>query len=1128
MLNMLKASFYEICSSLFLDVILVPSAYSEDLVIPLYALLNFDFDFYLFSRYYAAFPALHGHGASKNPSPSETIWRNNPLVNKSLASLTSEDDSSSANEDAEIRKINIPGTVIIPRHRKPRKNNTSRNRCENPGSARGRRDKSRGNQKGRQSQKEQQKPQEFPPWPPGFAKLDPVILQNLDILDKELVFVEDCPKRPNDELCTRVESLLKGMLLPVPEKSYKELLDVEVILPEEMRKAPKKMDTASVSKNKQPEDQKKTKERDKLEKEKKEMDSPTPSFRDESISPELKEQEIWYTQPIDVIFHSQDDDEVSNSKLRLYKRNSYPKFSPEPDVSDQTSSASSPVFERNRSISCGSEGSDIFEGSVLIPAWLTEVISADENSDDNGEDIDLSASLKSSSPYLSSSVRSEDPMCLIGDEGKEKYGAAWNDDETLHNRKDEAVIFKDHHDETSTPTPNDDSALEHQKSSESVSLVDWDYLSKFLGNTTPETHPLSSENGLPLSSPRRQGISTLWQSQVLFDYTLNTSDSLTDEFKPLLEVQDFQWQPIGCSPYSQLWDVNMKKRNTKVASWEGSLYLGDNPVWFVDNSLFFMQVSDASDDQCTNDQSGNTLIPQISIDIVPEVETDTISFKEHDITAECGSYQYFDRSVSMGDVPSFWSENTPKKSNPQLSKSFELVPSEHSAFYDVPRKLLHVHSEPNLVQYRQDYADNNHQQTQSPQEHLFFSPKTHFRPITPAYALEPLTPKTKQQLSHDLFGGLPSTKTPYQQYHGIETESQDMSFIPSFKLKNSSKSIQTGESIDKLESPEVSGESEERDTPETLTLSILEDIMNENENERLVTITEDLDTANTDSAYETDYGGNAGVDNEADRSSHASGCIRNGNLYKSHGYSDCEAVDHGHLGEMVDFSVESFMATFPHTQDWPDGACQLMPPPENAWKDMTENDFVAAGFNQLESVSEPESGGAPPFPLSAAGLWGDNVGLDNLFRENDMEPYTKNIWSTADHEYFTLEVEPQAETDNGQSFLDYGEEVYDNVPPDDVLYTTMFQQNDDKKDDDVTEQYDNVPLQETDEQAVGQSDSQDPGLSGYAGFPDTDDVGELEFDNMNEAENYYSVKLVYKDKQRRNGNPSENKVGVKT
>ena len=716
-------------------------------------------------RYYAAFPALHGQDVTCNLSPSETIWRNNPLVR----SHTSEEETSSANEDAEIRKINIPCPVAVPKHRKPRKNN-SRNKKDRHDPGR-RRERSAGgpNNKGKKIFVEKQ---DAPAWPPGFAKLDPLILQSLDLVDDVFPPEIEKPVRPKNELCTKVESILKGMLLPAPEKTYKDLEDVDDISPTEMREKMEKTSSNEVISMTSVENQA---EKDKKENtgDNDEVGILSSSPRDESVSPELQEQEIWYTQPIDVIFHSQDDEVSCSSKLRLYKRLSDPASPPDANAGSTSdamfecfnNSTSSPIVcARKRSQSFASDKSDdIWEGSLLIPAWLTEVISTDDNSDNNLEDIDLVHSLKSSSPFVE--CDSGLGLSKLADLSMSDDGFNYkNADVWKHSMEgDENVKFgslsdvPNGFDDNSTPTPDGEAFYPSERPG-SVSLVDWDYMSKFLSRDT-NWQSYSPDDNLQFHSPRRACITTLWQSQVLFDYSLNMPCSMTDLVQPMYEIYDIHcWQPIGTSPFSQLWDVNMQKRS-KMSSWGGQIFHSDSQVWFAENTLVFLHnVPDFEIDIDGFEQGENTLIPRISIDIVSETETDGSSFLNEDDAEDDRNIPYFDRSVSMGDVPSLWADDQPRTVDPKLSKSFELVPSEHSAFNDVPRKLLHVHSEPNLVQFRQDFVDGNQSGTQSPQEHLYFSPKTHFRPITPAYVPELFTSKSKQQVCHDLFGGLPSTK----------------------------------------------------------------------------------------------------------------------------------------------------------------------------------------------------------------------------------------------------------------------------------------------------------------------------------------------------------------------------------
>ncbi|XP_060565466.1 uncharacterized protein LOC132724601 [Ruditapes philippinarum] len=1075
-------------------------------------------------KYYAAFPALHGQDATCNLSPSETIWRNNPLVRIQ----TSEEDTSSANEDAEIRKINIPCPVAVPKHRKPRKNNSrSKKDRHDPGR---RREKSAGGNYSRGKKIHVEK-QDLPAWPPGFAKLDPLILQSLDLVDDVFPSETEKPVRAKDELCTKVESILKGMLLPAPEKTYKDLVDVD-FSPTEMRdkieKASSKQTISFTPVENQAEVEETDMESIKIKAEGFDgVETLSASPRDESVSPELQEQEIWYTQPIDVIFHGQDDEVSSSSKLRLYKRLSDPASSPDADAestSDTTfecfnNSTSSPIVcARKRSQSFASDKSDdIWEGSLLIPAWLTEVISTDDNCDTNIEDIDLAHSLKSSSPFaecdsglglskLADLSMSDDGFNFKNADNVWKHASEEDDYVKFGLLNDNGNCF----DDNCTPTP-DGGGIYPPGRPGSVSLVDWDYMSKFL-NGEPNWQSYSPEESLQFHSPRRACITALWQSQVLFDCSLYMPCSMTDLVPPVYELNDVQcWQPIGSSPFSQLWDVNMQKRS-KMSSWGGQIFHSDSQVWFAENTLVFLHnVPDFDIDIGGFEHGENTLIPRISIDIVSETDTDGSSFLNEDDGDEDRSFPYFDRSVSMGDVPSLWADDQPRTVDPKLSKSFELVPSEYSAFNDVPRKLLHVHSEPNLVQFRQDFVDGNQSGVQSPQEHLYFSPKTHFRPITPAYVPELFTSKSKQQVCHDLFGGLPSTKTPYQEYQVLDKdrESDEESFIPRFKVKNYSKCVQTGESFEKLDSPMESNEMLERDTPETLTLSMIEDVIEE-KIDTLMSISEDLDTANTDSAYETDYGGNIGTDFDHDH--HSTNCCNKdieGNV-SMYGSSN---LDHGNLGDVIKFSVQSFVATFPHTNDWPDVSVQHA---ESRWTE-TEVDYPYESWPQPEYPNVVKDDENIESSYKSHGIWGDDLGLDHLYKESEMEKY-KNIWSSAGHDYYSVDaVAPEnlshvdgSDVLNEEYDDDEGDNYYGN------LIMEAYNGND---------LYDYQPMLEPGDQMIETLPETEGVFPIYAGFPETDEVpvpSEMALTPETDTGEYFSVKLVYKDKQANEGEQQQN------
>ncbi|XP_052225371.1 uncharacterized protein LOC127840949 isoform X1 [Dreissena polymorpha] len=1101
-------------------------------------------------RYYAAFPALQGGTVSSgNPSPSSTVWRINPLVYKSQARTQSDEEALSASEEAEIRKITKPVAIPAAKEQKHKKSH-SRSYRENwsRSNSKSQKDKSRstgGSRNGKPSQKEHWKPQEFPIWPPGFAKLDPVILQNLDILDEDFVFISDYPIRQNDELCNRVESLLKGMLLPTPVKSYKDLQDVdEFPIPiEELHTSKKQLKDdekpkPNVNNNTLTNNSKNS--RSNLETE--------TLFRDQNISPELKEQEIWYTQPIGAILTTEEE-QMGNthSKLRLYKRNSNPAFSPAVEeehvsnINSASSSVASPVSEHSRSLSVTSNHSDdIFDRSVLIPDWLTQVISAGESkSEHDGDDANFQIlPFKSSSPFLSESSTLDNYESSVFNENNfATYQTIWADHDNADNDHlhtlqslsmdgSQDVCLLDSHEDTNTPTPVD-SSDNPGENTVSVSLVDMDYMARFLDSSTPSWQSVTPDEGLEIANmPRRASINTYWQNQVLFDSSPDNADLEEVFWKPVLSIYDLLcWQPFGTSPYFQLWDVNIQKRN-KVSPW-GSLNC-DGPALLRENTLIFLQNSDT--ESAFNEQNENTLIPRISIDIVSDADTDGSSFMEKDEcdTEYCQPFQFFDRSVSMGDVPSLWEEgdHATKRANPKLSKSFELVPSEHSAFKDVPQRLLHVQSEPNLVQFRQDLIDDAQGYTSSPQEHLYFSPKTHFRPITPVHVPEAVCTRPKQQLCNDLFGGLPSTKTPYQQYHVADDIEDEEAFVPSFKLKNYSKSIQTGESLEKSESPvakDVWESEQDRDTPENLTLSIIEDLMGEKLGaEKFLPICEDLDTANTDSAYETDYGCPQCFDPESDGLNNMRPrCTANEAEAVFYHHSkqnsgDGSCSDNGYLGDVADFRVESFMATFPHTQDWPDGqksgAHQSI---DAIWTDAPIESSAATWCHHL---GKPEEGPETQFVGHAWSHQGKpDEGSETQFigHESEADKY-RNIWGTTGHEYLSVGIEMDS---TAQSYCKYAEdEEYDNVPPCNTVYSQIYFEN-------LAREGDlNCMQQALDVSAVPADDEEVEivlpcGLvevcgNGHASFLEVVDVAERSDEEVSSAADpdFFSVKLVHKNK----------------
>lgn len=1081
-------------------------------------------------RYYAAFPALHQQVTFTNTSPTDTVWKKNPLT-KPFS--TSEEDCSSAHEDAEIKKINIPCPLAVPKHRKPHKTHSrnkkdlDENHHKKHHNEHYKRDCCKCSNRSLRERKVQKLPaesREIPPWPPGFVKQDPLILQSLGLLDPDINFTtSESPKWPRDDLCIKVESLLKGFLLPIPDKRYKDLQDVTDDEPLEMYEKVRKpirqllvndnnigSSTAPVS----------TKEEGKLKSvylnttevfsnnnkidlvtlsEDNIIDRMSPGSHDESVSPELQEHEIWYTQPMHVLLYTHEDNEMPDSKQkRLYKRSSTPRTNSDAhpvgkqDLECNQSTASSPVVTRSATISVCSEGDDgAWEGSVLIPAWLTEVISTEEHgNDDNKESTSPLGPSSSHDEQFNGSSKRESG--LVQEEKMEGLDLIWGNNNDRF--ADRSNPDKGNNDDSGTPVPENDDGTPtpdqrnvsraHDKSPDSrpvlVSLVDLEYITKFLCDVDLQT--LGTEDDLHVGHTRR--MSALWQSKILFDLAPGLSDFI-DSFYELYDIHG--WRPIGTSPFSQLWDVNMQKQ-ARISTWGlgWPVLSKQNQIWLAENRFVFLhEISNTGtrDQGCSENE--NTLIPRISFDITSEYAPDRGLFlqDENDVPS------FIDRSYSMGDVPSMWDDYKHDDIISKLSTSFELVPSEHSAFNDVPRKLLHVHSEPNLVQFRQGFSDLTHASAHSPQEHLYFSAKTHFRPITPAYAPELFMSKSKQQVCNDLFGGVLLTKTPYQQYHVIDYASDEEGFVPSFKVKNYSKSIQTGESFDKSDTSEVAAELVVRDTPETLTLSIIEDVMAEKDNSELqVTASDDLDMGNTDSAYETDYGGYAGLELEQD----INPCVENEKCL----LDTCQPVDYqnfvnpamfdnGMLGNCANFSINnSLLATYPHTQDWPDThshsqdspetcqvtypqtqdwpdlhphtqdwpeTCLLFDQPDEPWNFLEDSPWIhhkaLYSFGNVSQCKQPDHNTVEDGSKfgSSLCLWGDGFGLDHLYSEHDVEKY-KNIWSTAGQNYCNIELSTDAGTTISNFEAGNFEEEYakisDNVPVEFQLESFSSDRND--------------------------------------------------------------------------------------
>ncbi|XP_052100617.1 uncharacterized protein LOC127734665 isoform X1 [Mytilus californianus] len=288
--------------------------------------------------------------------------------------------------------------------------------------------------------------------------------------------------------------------------------------------------------------------------------------------------------------------------------------------------------------------------------------------------------------------------------------------------------------------------------------------------------------------------------------------------------------------YSQLWDINIWNKQQR----ENGMFLDGFNSTFDDFKSGLNQLPDKG-----NRNSGvfninlineglesfdllegdniNTLIPKITFEL-DDLDESTHEHKDDD---QQNFPRTYDRSISLTDVHLLKSlRDNQLASTDKLSKSFELIPSNNSAFKDViPRKMTHVQSDSNICYFNYstliDFEDNVPKvQNEEKNENLYLSPKTHFRPISA---------KVEEDLSdlhlRDLFGGYSSSTTPYQKFQEVTDSGDEDSFIPMFKVcKQHDKNIQTGSSFDdqpennekmscedKGRPPEVVKEEEEED-----------------------------------------------------------------------------------------------------------------------------------------------------------------------------------------------------------------------------------------------------------------------------------------------------------------------------
>ncbi|XP_046572119.1 LOW QUALITY PROTEIN: uncharacterized protein LOC124280265 [Haliotis rubra] len=314
-------------------------------------------------------------------------------------------------------------------------------------------------------------------------------------------------------------------------------------------------------------------------------------------------------------------------------------------------------------------------------------------------------------------------------------------------------------------------------------------------------------------SPLSGSGGSCWQSKILLhDYgdtftfgSLERSSELT--WDAVLSQKKHIWSsamsrsPVNLSVRSptlkgelwQLWDVNSQKKmadmrakntDTNACTWNSILSLSvyapdkveEEEEWNNDDEVFLSEIINEED-------------AVLGLQFLEEING-------------IGKGPRYERSVSESDLQSMADNPFLDMSKPNLDISYELIPSENSAFQGVvPKQLHHVRSAPNLrykslvsMVREDDLHPPGLASIESPVEHLYFSAKTHFRPIQTPVA----TPDEDVEFQpKDLFGGMSDNSgTPYQQFLS-PGEEEESNFRPKFKIqKDLDKYIQTGGSLD--------------------------------------------------------------------------------------------------------------------------------------------------------------------------------------------------------------------------------------------------------------------------------------------------------------------------------------------
>ncbi|KAK3095397.1 hypothetical protein FSP39_014175 [Pinctada imbricata] len=696
-------------------------------------------------RYYAAFPALQGYNTEMSPVEAESlfVWKNNPITKTSGQIQTDEVFVTSSNNDQGQGQK---------KGRKSQRNHRESQSYSNQDKYIGASSHKLKIRKGMKTHSTSDKSEyskicRFLSWPQG--KVEGAHLQNTENIQDR-------------ELCSKVENLLKEMLLNKEESDQSCPIDKHAL------------------------------------------------GNEGSVSPELQENDLWYTQPIEVLFSSEEP-----RHQRLYKRNSFPTLA---------SISSTP-----------SEGEWVDKQQVLLEDNLKNL---KENLSANEDEIPNKEKYPDNSPKecLTYASFSKDlsgrkttspipiPRTLLQDNS--------HDNDSSNSSQQEESNF------TTSPYSNilsilskeectsesqislgkassrTNKELDEESCISSNSLLDRDYLY----NLPFHFEAIEGSNST-CHDPGAFGLIGLcesdestWPSKVLFADFVLPYDLIWKD----VEVgysSDF-YERLKSGNLSQVWDVNYQKIKGSYSImntiWTPEykelkcFYPEVYPDHFLPNAHLYPEelLQYEADIPTGVVETENTLIPQITFDLASDAGSEYDNFIYDGLDEEdLEDSSNFEHNISYGDFQMLWS--MAEHHNPtqmKMSRSFELVPSEGSAFVDaIPTKLLHVHSEPNLHAYScQERSElesprKTKSDSQTPcEEHLYFSPKTHFRPIQ--------TPVNQDTMTdfhlRDLFGGYSSSKTPYQKYVDNST-AVDEEFIPMFKIrKDSDKYIQTGTSLE--------------------------------------------------------------------------------------------------------------------------------------------------------------------------------------------------------------------------------------------------------------------------------------------------------------------------------------------